>query len=78
MSQMVLFHVQDYDALTYPPERLANVNTVALIVWDVFEARYGWGQGGAIMLLVPLGCALFCGLHCTTSAARCFTVSLAA
>lgn len=62
---------QDWEGITNPPHNLAKVNTVALIVWDVFETRYGWGQGGAILLLMPLGCAVFCGLHCGTSAARC-------
>ena len=62
--------LQDYKGIVNPPENLAKVNTVALIVWDVFEAKYGWGQAGAIVLLFPLGCAVFCGLHCATSAAR--------
>lgn len=62
--------LQDYDRITNPPKNLADVNTVVLIMWDVFEARYGWGKGGAIVLIMPMGCAIFCGLHCCTSAAR--------
>ena len=66
---MTWYMLQDWDAVTQLPEHLAMVNTVALIVWDVFEARFGWGQCGTLMLLMPLGCALFCGLHAATSAA---------
>lgn len=62
--------LQDYEGIVNPPENLAKVNTVALIVWDVFEAKYAWGQAAAIVLLFPLGCAVFCGLHCATSAVR--------
>lgn len=62
--------LQDWQGLTNPPEHLAKVNTVALIVWDAFETRFGWGQAAAFVLLFPLGCAAFCGLHCITSAAR--------
>ena len=70
--------LQDWEAITNPPPNLAKVNVVALIVWDVFEARYGWGQWGAFVLLFPLGCAVFCGLHCATSAARCAQATTAA
>ena len=62
--------LQDYDAITHPPQNLAKVNTVVLIVGEVFEGRYGWDKGAATILMVPLGCAIFCGLHCGTSAAR--------
>ena len=63
--------MQDWEAITNPPEKLAKVNTVALIFWDVFQARYGWGRGGALLLLIPMGQAIFFGIHCSTSAARC-------
>lgn len=62
--------IQDWDAIISPPENLAKVDTVALIFWDIFEARYGWGRGGALLLLIPLGSAIFFGIHCSTSAAR--------
>lgn len=62
--------LQDFEKIMNPPENLASVNTVALILWDVFEARYGWGRGSIIVFVFPLGCSFFCALHGITSAAR--------
>ncbi|KAL0027332.1 hypothetical protein WJX79_001331 [Trebouxia sp. C0005] len=49
---------------------LVKVNSVALILWDIFEARYGSGVGAVLLLLLPLGCSLFCAIHTITSASR--------
>ena len=61
---------QDFEGIMNPPENLAGVNTAALILWDVFEVRYAWGQGSIIIFMFPLGCSFFCALHGITSAAR--------
>jgi len=56
--------------ITDPASNLAEVNGVALIFWDIFEAKYGSGKGALFLLLIPLGCGVFCGLHSITSASR--------
>ena len=38
--------------------------------WDIFEARYGSGKMAVVLLMIPLGCGVFCGLHSITSASR--------
>jgi len=56
--------------ITDPASSLAEVNGVALMFWDIFEAKYGSGKGAVFLLLIPLGCGVFCGLHSITSASR--------
>lgn len=61
---------QNVSNITDPASNLAEVNGVALIFWDIFEAKYGSGTGAVFLLLIPLGCGVFCGLHSITSASR--------
>ena len=61
---------QNVGNVTDPASSLAEVNGVALIFWDIFEAKYGSGTGAVFLLLIPLGCGVFCGLHSITSASR--------
>ena len=58
------------DSITDPASSLAEMNGVALIFWDIFEAKYESGKGAVFLLLIPLGCGVFCGLHSITSASR--------
>jgi len=61
---------QNVTNITDPASNLAEVNGVALMFWDIFEAKYGSGKGAVFLLLIPLGCGVFCGLHSITSASR--------
>ncbi|KAL0051838.1 hypothetical protein WJX82_002885 [Trebouxia sp. C0006] len=62
--------IQNVTNITDPASSLAEVNGVALMFWDIFEAKYGSGKGAVFLLLIPLGCGVFCGLHSITSASR--------
>ncbi len=62
--------VQDVQSITNPSGNLVNVNSVALILWDIFDARYGSGAGAALLMLLPLGCSFFGAVHTITSASR--------
>ncbi|KAL0027156.1 hypothetical protein WJX79_010857 [Trebouxia sp. C0005] len=62
--------IQNVDSITDPASSLAEMNGVALIFWDIFEAKYESGKGAVFLLLIPLGCGVFCGLHSITSASR--------
>ncbi len=62
--------VQDVESITDPSGSLVKVNSVALILWDIFDARYGSGVGAVLLMLLPLGCSCFSALHTVTSASR--------
>ncbi|KAA6417141.1 MAG: amino acid transporter [Trebouxia sp. A1-2] len=48
--------IQNVDSITDPASSLAEMNGVALIFWDIFEAKYESGKGAVFLLLIPLGC----------------------